>query len=97
MSNIGLTKEIIHPQWGAPMSFHVLVRIEHDLISKDSYLTFACYYNKSVYDNGGSSMTHNTVHLPNSDLGTEEEFINSVIEDPDNMFTDGILNISEEE
>lgn len=97
MSNIGLTKEIIHPQWGAPMSFHVLVRVEHDLISKDSYLSFASYYNKQVYDNGGMPMSNAAVHIPNSELGTQEEFINAVIEDPDNEFTGGILNISEEE
>lgn len=96
MSNIGLTKEIIHPQWGAPMSFHVLVRVEHDLISKDSFLTFASYYNKSIYDNEGMSMSHNTVRIPNSKLGTQEEYINAVIKDPDNVFTKGVLNISEE-
>ena len=96
MNNIGLTKEIIHPQWGAPMSFHVLVRVEHDLISKDSFLTFASYYNKSIYDNEGMSMSHNTVRIPNSKLGTQEEYINAVIKDPDNVFTKGVLNISEE-
>lgn len=96
MSNYGLTKEIIHPQWGAPMSFHVLVRVEHDLISKDSFLTFASYYNKSIYDSEGMSMSHNTVRIPNSKLGTQEEYINAVIKDPDNVFTKGVLNISEE-
>ena len=96
MNSIGLTKEIIHPQWGAPMSFHVLVRVEHDLISKDSYLSFASYYNKEVYDNEGMSMAHTAVRLPNSDLATQEEYINAVIKNPNNEFTDGVLNISEE-
>lgn len=95
MKSAGLTKEIIHPQWGAPMGYHVLVRVEHDLITKDSYLTFASYYNKGIYTKEGVSMTHTTVRIPDSKLGTQEEYINEVIKDPDNELTGGKLDVIE--
>lgn len=91
MNNIGLTKEIIHPQWGAPMSFHVLVRVEHDLLTAETYMSFASYYSKSVYTSGGMSMTHTTVRIPQTQLGTQEEFLLEVIEDPDNVLSGAVM------
>lgn len=95
MKTTGLTKEIIHQQWGAPMGYHVLVRVEHDLITKDSYLTFASYYTKDIYTKEGMSMAHTTVHIPDSKLSTQEEYINAVIKDPDNELTGGKLDVTE--
>ena len=89
-----IVKTIIHPQWGAPMEYHVLVRVEHDLITKDSYLTFASYYNKDIYTKEGMSMALTTVHIPDSKLSTQEEYINAVIKDSDNEFSGGKLDVT---
>ena len=94
MNNTGLTKEITHQQWGAPMSYHVLVRAEHDLIIKDSFLTFASYYNKDIYTKGGMSMAHTTIRIPDSKLSTQEEYINAVIKNPDNELSGGKLDVT---
>lgn len=92
MSTYAITKEIIHEQWGAPMKHHVLVRVDHDLVSKDSYLTFASYFNKAVYDNSGLAMSYLAVTVHDTDLGTQEDFINAVIASPDTQLSGGVIS-----
>lgn len=95
MINIGLTKVIIHPHWGAPMEYHKLIRSEADIQSNDTYVSFASYYNKSVYDNGGMSMSVTSVRIPKAVFDTADVLLQAVIDDSDNTLTGGELEIDE--
>lgn len=97
MNNIGLIKVIIHPQWGAPMEYHKLIRSEADIQSNETYVSFASYYNKSVHDSDGMSMSVTSVRIPKAIFDTAEALLQAVIDDSDNTLTGGELEIDGDE
>ena len=96
MNNIGLTKVIIHPQWGAPMEYHKLIRSEADIQANETYVSFSSYYNKSIHDSEGMSMSVTSVRIPKAIFDTAEVLLQAVIDDSDNTLTGGKL-VSDED
>ena len=85
----GIKATVIHAQWGVPMSFHKIARAEHDLISNRSYIIFASYYSQETAENGLEAMSHTTVILNSAILADEVTLLQTVIDAPDNVMTDG--------
>lgn len=94
MNNIGLTKEIIHPQWGAPMSYHRIVRVETDMVSKQTYIVFSSYYSQAVYEGNGQAMSTNTIHIEDSVLRIERDLLQAIIDSPDNVLSGGTIVVT---
>ena len=90
-----ITKPIIHEQWGAPMEFHRIIRIEVDMNTNDTYVAFASYYNEAAFTNHATSMSVTSIHLKNSKLLTEQELLQTIIDTPDNILSGGELDINE--
>jgi len=89
MTTHGINLVVTHPQWGAPMSFHSLVRAEFDKINDETYAVFNSYYNKSVFDAQGTAMSVTTVRVAGSTLYDEEDLLLAVTEQEDITFSGG--------
>ena len=87
----GIKATVVHAQWGVPMSFHKIARAEHDLISNRSYIIFASYYSQEAAENGLEAMSHTTVILNSAILADEVTLLQTVIDAPDNVMTDGVI------
>lgn len=94
METYGITKTITHPQWGAPMDFHRIIRVEVDMSTNDTYVAFASFYNEAAFANGSMSMSVTPIHLKGSKLLTEQELVQAVIDNPDNVLAGGELDIN---
>lgn len=94
METYSINKTITHPQWGAPMDFHRIVRVEIDMSTNDTYVAFASFYSESAFTNGASSMSITSTHIKGSKLLTEQELVQAVIDDPDNVLSGGELDIN---
>lgn len=88
-----ITHIVIHPQWGAPMEYHKLIRSEADIQSNETYVSFASYYNKAVHDADGMSMSITTVRIPQAIFDTVDVLLQAVIDDSDNVLSGGKLDI----
>ena len=94
METYSITKTITHPQWGAPMEFHRIMRVEVDMITNDTYVAFGSYYNEAAFANGSSYMSVTSVNIKDSTLYTEQGLVQAVIDDPDNELSGGELDIN---
>lgn len=94
METYGITKTIIHPQWGAPMNFHRIVRVEVDMGSISTHILFNSYYDKTTYENGSSSMSNTSIYLDESKLLTGQELVQAIIDTTDNDLSGGELYIN---
>lgn len=88
-----ITQIIVHPQWGAPMEYHKLVRAEADIQANESFVTFASYYNKAIHDADGMSMSMTTARIPQAIFDTVGVLLQAVIDSPDNVLSGGKLDI----
>lgn len=86
---IGIKQTIIHPQWGAPMDFHRISRVEHDLIQNESYVTLQSFYSQAVAENGGSYMSYEVVRISNAFLSDESTLLQAVLDEPSSVFAEG--------
>lgn len=93
MSVFSITKTLIHEQWGAPMEFHTLVRIEQDLPAQESYFVFNSYYNESVYNGGGQPMSSTTVRLNEAMPASGQELLESIVDIEEGKFADGVISV----
>lgn len=84
-----IVKTIIHPQWGAPMEYHVLDKFETDRTSNTTRLQYSSYYNKSVYTTGGMYMTSTVIRLEHSIFADAMEASKHVAELKDNDLSGG--------
>ena len=94
METYSITKTIVHPQWGAPMDFHRITRVEIDMSSNNTYIAFASYYNEEAFANGSMSMSITSIHMEGSTLYTEQDLVQAVIDNPDNELSGGELDIN---
>lgn len=88
-----ITQIVVHPQWGAPMEYHKLIRSEADIQANETYVSFASYYNKSVHDAGGMSMSITTARITQAVFDTVDVLLQAVIDDSDNVLSGGELDI----
>ena len=88
---IGIKVDIIHDQWGAPMNFHKIVRVDHGLTLDESYVTFASYYNKAAAESGGLYMSHTTVYLGSAKLSNESILLQAVLDKPESIMSGGAI------
>ena len=95
METYSINKTITHPQWGAPMDFHRIVRVEVDMSTNNTYVAFASFYSEEAFANGAMSMSITSVQLNGSKLLTEQQLVQAVIDSPDNELSDGELDINE--
>lgn len=95
METYSITKTITHPQWGAPMEFHRITRVEVDIESNNTYVVFSSFYNEAAFTNGSMAMSVTSVHLTSSKLLTEQELVQAVIDSPDNELSGGTVDINE--
>lgn len=79
MTTYAIEHTTTHPQWGAPMSYHALVRAEFDLDTEMSNANFASYYSKEAYAAGSQPMAYTNISVPGSELKTEQSFLNAIV------------------
>lgn len=94
MDMYSITKTITHPQWGAPMEFHRIVRVEVDMGTDNTYVALSSYYNETAYENGAMSMSTTTIHLKGSVLRNEQDLVQAIVDSPDNVLSDGLVDIN---
>ena len=88
-----ITQIVVHPQWGAPMEYHKLIRSEADIQANETYVSFSSYYNKGVHDAGGMSMSVTTARISQAVFDTVDVLLQAVIDDSDNVLSGGELDI----
>ena len=92
---VGVNAVVIHEQWGAPMSFHRLTRVEVDLSGGQTYLSFASYYNKAVAETGGMPMSNKTLKTQTAELADERTLLQTAIDTPNSFLADGVVEGSD--
>lgn len=95
METYSITKTITHPQWGAPMEFHRITRVEVDMGSNNTYVVFSSFYNEAAFTDGSMPMSVTSVRLASSKLLTEQGLVQAVIDSPDNELSGGEVDINE--
>ena len=95
MVTAAITHTVVHPQWGAPMEYHKLIRSEADIQANETYVSFASYYNKAVHDTNGMSMSITSARIPQAVFDTVDVLLQAVIDSPDNVLSGGELVIDE--
>lgn len=94
METYSITKTLTHPEWGAPMEFHRIIRVEVDMSINETYISFASYYNETAFASGSSYMSITPIHLRDSMLRTEQELVQAVIDGADNVLSGGEIDIN---
>lgn len=84
-----IIKTIIHPQWGAPMDYHVLDKYETDNTAKTTRLQYNSYYNKNAYDSGGMYMTSTVIRLKEPVFADALEISEYIVMLDDNVLSGG--------
>lgn len=87
----GIAKEIIHEQWGAPMSFHRISRVEYDLEAENTVVVFSSFYSKAVAENGGIAMSNRVARLNGAEMVDEAALLQLVIDEPSTEFNEGVI------
>lgn len=92
---MGVNKVLIHEQWGAPMNFHRLTRVEHDLVRDETYLYFDNFYNMQVALNGGMAMSNKAIALTGASMLSEADLLQRSTELEDSVMNGGTLETSQ--
>ena len=94
MAVLSITKQLIHEQWGAPMEFHTLVRIEQDLPAQESYFVFNSYCNEAVHNSGGQPMSSTAIRLNEAVPANGQDLLESIVNAEESKFADGVVAVS---
>lgn len=87
-----IVKTIIHPQWGAPMEYHVLDKSTTDKSAGTTQLQYLSYYNKNAHDTGGLYMTFTTIRLREAIFADAVEMSNYIVAREDNTLSGGTVD-----
>lgn len=87
----GIEGVVVHPQWGVPMGFHTLARVDIDFMNKTTYVTLSSYYNKAVLESGGGYMYNVTLQMEGAALTTETALLEAIIAAPNSPLGDGTV------
>lgn len=87
----GIEGVVVHPQWGVPMGFHTLARVDFDFMNKTTYVTLSCYYNKAVLEAGGSHMYNVTIQMEGAALATETVLLEAIVAAPNSPMETGTV------
>lgn len=87
-----ITKTIIHPQWYAPMEYHILDKAETDRTSQTTRLQYTSYYNKSAYDTGGMYMTSTIIRLKEAVFADALDLSLYIVAQEDNVLSGGTVD-----
>ena len=91
MAEYAINKQIMHPQWGAPMGYHVIARVEVACLSNLTYITLSSYYSKQVYEAGSSPMSNTNIKIDKALLVSEQDLLNEVVLTEDEPLFDGTV------
>lgn len=95
MQMLGINFTVIHPQWGAPMGYHTLARVEIDKVLNETYVVFASYYSKEVAAAGGTQMSSVTIALNTSTLRNERDLLQVIIDEEGNQFSGATIDAND--
>lgn len=89
----GIEGVVVHPQWGVPMGFHTLARVDFDFMNKTTYVTLSSYYSKAVLEAGGAHMYNVTVQMEGAALTTETALLEAIVAAPNSPLETGTVAI----
>ena len=85
---LAISHTIMHELWRVPMSYHVLSRIEQDLILNQAVVTFASFFNQQAYERGAQHLSFTAVTIPLA-AADNSAVVNAVVSQKDGTFSGG--------